>query len=681
MSAATVYDEHGAPFALAGLWRERRIVLCFLRQLGCRFCMDRTRRVMAHAERLRAAQVALVLVGLGTSRQARRFRDRTGFDGELYVDPSSDGHVKTALQSTQAVAYQYMGLRRGVAMVRNPHTREIGARLADGGTMDWSDLVEGADRDEDDDGKVLEWAGDPFQVGGTFVLGAGNTCDFVHRSQYAGDHPPMADLLAAATGKTASGIDTVYAATESWARRLSMSVPYSGGDGGDGAGSTKKGRCPVILSATPTPDNTTEPTHRARSASARSSSSSTVGFPGAVAMVGVGAAAVAAASVLFLSNKLSNKMSITAGGGRAGQSLSGPQKALLLAVPVCCVLYYSAFGRGGPPASSKANTAKGPTLAHMAEAEAAAVASDACDTCGAENKTSDPNTDALLARLRFAGQGVDFIKVTEIDRRLESLGFHAFSDTFGENIRQASTAKDSQKLTVGAAGHRRMRSQTWDASLGVNEYGIMLQYIRKFLAKSHPDVGRSGPVCPFVPKSLRKDALHLCIMRTGAGKSGDEMHQVRDDIIAFLESFAPVFSTMEPTKGAAQQFKAAIFIFPDIPLDQTELCIDGVQSACKPFFVRRGLMLGEFHLRNNSPGLRNEAFFPLRTPIPCLAVRHMVPTDLAFLDVSKYEPETRVAFLESFLDVFGEDKVYKNAPEIVAAGEALEAGKAELEGE
>ena len=53
-----------------------------------------------------------------------------------------------------------------------------------------------------------------------------------------------------------------------------------------------------------------------------------------------------------------------------------------------------------------------------------------------------------------------------------------------------------------------MRSQTWDASLGVNEYGIMLQYIRKFLAKSHPDVGRSGPVCPFVPKSLRKDA-HL----------------------------------------------------------------------------------------------------------------------------------------------------------------------------
>ena len=170
----------------------------------------------------------------------------------------------------------------------------------------------------------------------------------------------------------------------------------------------------------------------------------------------------------------------------------------------------------------------------------------------------------------------------------------------------------------------------------------------------------------------------MCVLRTGAGKSDSQMLQVRNDIVTFLEAFAPVFGTMEPSKGVAQQFKAAVFIFPDIPLDQTELCIDGVQRACKPFFVRRGLMLGEFHLRNNSPGLRNKNFFPLRTPIPCLAVRHMVPTDLAFLDVSKYEPVVRVSFLESFLSVFSKDKVYRNAPEIVKAKEALEKGHQEL---
>ncbi len=669
-SNTTVFDEHGDPRALAGLWRERRIVLCFLRQLGCRFCMDRTKRIMAHAEKLSEAGVTLVLVGLGTPKHAERFRARTGYTGELYVDPSSDGHVKTALQSTQAVAYHYMGLQRGVTMVANPHTAKIGARLVEEGTMDWSDLVEGADQDAE--GKVIEWAGDPFQVGGTFVLGAGNTCDYVYRSQYAGDHPPMTELLAAATGKTASGTDTVYAATETWGRRLSVSVPYGKGTGETStkksdAMKSRKRQCPVAPYSAETADHRVSPIRISSvwsegSSSIIMSSGSTFGVPSAVAMAGT---AAAAASALFLSKIY--------GGTGILKSVSGQQQALLLTVPICCVLYYAMVGKKNPP--SRTTPAKSTLLAHTSSTEEAEH-NDACDTC---NGASD--SGSALAGLHFAGQSIDFMKVTEIDRRLESLGFHAFSDAFGEKIREASTVKDSQKLTVGSAAHRRTRSQTWDASLGVNEYGVMLQYIRKFLAKSHPDVGRSGPVCPFVPKSLRKDALHLCILRTGPGKSVGDMQSVRDNIVAFLESFAPVFGAMEPTKGAAQQFKAAIFIFPDITLEQTEFCIDGVQSACKPFFVRRGLMLGEFHLRNNSPGLRNEAFFPLRTPIPCLAVRHMVPTDLAFLDVSKYEAETRVAFLESFLDVFGEDKVYKNAPEIAAARQAMEAGKEELKAE
>lgn len=39
-----------------------------------------------------------------------------------------------------------------------------------------------------DDG-VTVYPGDVFQVGGCFVLGAGNLCDFAHRSEYAGVYP------------------------------------------------------------------------------------------------------------------------------------------------------------------------------------------------------------------------------------------------------------------------------------------------------------------------------------------------------------------------------------------------------------------------------------------------------------------------------------------------------------
>ena len=53
-------------------------------------------------------------------------------------------------------------------------------------------------------------------------------------------------------------------------------------------------------------------------------------------------------------------------------------------------------------------------------------------------------------------------------------------------------------------------------------------------------------------------------------------------------------------------------------------------TACPPLYT------GEFHKYNNTSGLRNAEFYPLRTPTPCIAIRHMVPTDLAFMALDKY---------------------------------------------
>ena len=82
-------------------------------------------------------------------------------------------------------------------------------------------------------------------------------------------------------------------------------------------------------------------------------------------------------------------------------------------------------------------------------------------------------------------------------------------------------------------------------------------------------------------------------------------------------------------------------------------------------------MIGEFHAYNNSCGLRNPDFFPLRTPYPTLALRHMVPTDLAFLDVDKYPVDTRRAFLSSFLQRFGDETERKEVREAREAFDRL----------
>jgi len=66
-------------------------------------------------------------------------------------------------------------------------------------------------------------------------------------------------------------------------------------------------------------------------------------------------------------------------------------------------------------------------------------------------------------------------------------------------------------------------------------------------------------------------------------------------------------------------------------------------------------MVGEFHAANNGTGLRNSGFYPLRTPHPCLAIRHMVPGDYVFMTLDNYAVDLQRKFLASFLEVFGEE--------------------------
>merc|ERR1712182_75942 len=103
-------------------------------------------------------------------------------------------------------------------------------------------------------------------------------------------------------------------------------------------------------------------------------------------------------------------------------------------------------------------------------------------------------------------------------------------------------------------------------------------------------------------------------------------------------------------------FRAVILVFPDIPISHANEVIDATQNRLKDLFVKEGLMLGEFHLLNNSAGLRNPDFFPLRTPDPALAIRHMVSSDLPFL-------KTKKTWIESYLKQFDSAENFAKAKE------------------
>jgi hypothetical protein len=170
----------------------------------------------------------------------------------------------------------------------------------------------------------------------------------------------------------------------------------------------------------------------------------------------------------------------------------------------------------------------------------------------------------------------------------------------------------------------------------------VLDWVRSFLAAPHSQLGREGTVCPFVPTALELDTIWMAEVQASASL---------ESISEIVTEYRNLFLETEPTRAPEAINKSFLLVFPGFRDNGAEgpALIDRVQARLKRYFVDMGLMLGEFHAKNESPGLRNPDFRPLRSPIPMLAIRHMVDSDLPFLVRESYAPEERSAFLRSYL--------------------------------
>lgn len=173
---------------------------------------------------------------------------------------------------------------------------------------------------------------------------------------------------------------------------------------------------------------------------------------------------------------------------------------------------------------------------------------------------------------------------------------------------------------------------------------VTMAWIRSFLVHPHPQVGRPGPVCPFTPTALALDTIWL-------GEIAEQDMSVQH-MVQLVGEYRDLFTQIEPRSGPTAINKTLLAVFPCLGEDAASM-IDDVQRELKPSFVALGLMLGEFHAGNESPGLRNPDFRPLRSPVPMLAIRHMVESDLPFLRRSIDPPHVRGQYLRSYLRLLG----------------------------
>lgn len=175
-----------------------------------------------------------------------------------------------------------------------------------------------------------------------------------------------------------------------------------------------------------------------------------------------------------------------------------------------------------------------------------------------------------------------------------------------------------------------------------NRINLLVEWVHEYLCKPHPELGRTGPVCPFVPTALENKLLWVSIFPNVDGNTDQET--LRQIVLTERDRFL----NMEPKRGNSAQFKAFLLLFPHLPDPHSHDVVDSIQAGLQEHFVEKGLMVGEFHPGPpDKRGLWNETFKPLHCPIPLLAIRHMVPTDILFL-------KDQSALVSEYLRIFGD---------------------------
>lgn len=130
------------------------------------FCREHVVQLHRRIDELHAAGAELHVIGCGTPNFIAGFRELTGYDGSLLVDPSRE-------------AYRVAGLQRGVAATFNPRALVRGIRTLSRGHLQ---------------GRTQ---GDPWQQGGTLVVDPSGTLVMHHVSTGAGDNAAVDDILGA----------------------------------------------------------------------------------------------------------------------------------------------------------------------------------------------------------------------------------------------------------------------------------------------------------------------------------------------------------------------------------------------------------------------------------------------------------------------------------------------------
>jgi hypothetical protein len=175
-------------------------------------------------------------------------------------------------------------------------------------------------------------------------------------------------------------------------------------------------------------------------------------------------------------------------------------------------------------------------------------------------------------------------------------------------------------------------------------------WIKSYMVKPHKELGRAGPVCPFVPGALERRTFWLA----------PEQIADRDvpAVVELMDGYRRLFLDTRPTDGDDAKYKVIVVVFTDLPADRAPGVFDSVlEELAVPSYAEDGILFGPFYQGNEGTAIYNSSFRPFQSPVPFLFVRQGVISDWKFfLDKEDW--------LSLWARRFGESAVHALAEEL-----------------
>lgn len=148
-------------------------------------------------------------------------------------------------------------------------------------------------------------------------------------------------------------------------------------------------------------------------------------------------------------------------------------------------------------------------------------------------------------------------------------------------------------------------------------------WIKTYVVQPHPEIGRPGTVCPYVPRSLERRSLWLASEQV-AGRDSAE-------VVELMSGYKQLLLDRRTTEDEDVVYDVIAVVFTDLPAAHAKGIFDAVQQELGvTSYVEDGILFGPYYQGNAAPAIYNQGFRPFESPVPFMFVRHGVLADWKF---------------------------------------------------